>query len=436
MPESTRLHDLRAPWRYWLWGEDAIEVPPGTVHEDVAEQVLNGTELPRGRTAQSWLLEQGAVKQWDLHFITGSKSRDALRAVQQQLWEMVAREKLTLERRVLLSFGGDYALASLDEVLTAKSWNDLTTQRGRLRENAPPPPRYALVGGTGSRTAFDWEPWHAWWYQGEWMPVTKEFGVHEEMAIALLDRDDPGWSQRERGVYADAVGVLICHHGAIEQWGVAFNLARLSKGHLQIIQDRLMDMIRAGIGPKARVEVSWGQDKIALLPANELLEAKNERDVEAASRMVRRNPSYLDAVKKAQAQSYGAATTDNPNESGFLLADGTWLKMGMDGTRGDDHRTVTGYVRGKLLQEVYQGDRWNALVHWMQVTGSIRWMPEHCGFDIFVSPTSEQIDKMWRMARQCEETAVEQTRGKKKELRFYTPPERDAMVAWIREFWR
>jgi hypothetical protein len=433
MTESTRLHDLQAPWRYWLWGGDAVEVPPGTVHEDVAEKVVGGTALPRGRTAASWLLEQGAVKQWDLHFITGSKSRDALRAVQHQLWEMVAREKLTLERRVLLSFGGDYALASLDEVLTAKSWNDLTTQRGRVRENALAP-KYALLGGAGSRTAFDWEPWHSWWYRGEWLPVG-EFGVHEEMAIALLDRDDPGWAEREKGVYAEAVGILIRHHGAIEQWGVSFNLARLTKEYLQIIQDRVMDMIRAGIGPQARVEVSWGQDKIALLPANELLEAKNEREVEAASRMVSRNPSYLDSVKKVMAESYGEATTDNPNESGFLLADGTWLKMGF-GNRGDDHRTVTGYVRGKLLQEVYQGDRWNALVRWMQVTGSIRWMPENCSFDIFVRPTSEQLDRIWRMCRRCEETTVEQTRGKKKETRIFTPPERDEMVAWIREFWR
>ena len=429
MTESTRLHDLRAPWRYWLWGEDAIEVPPGTVHEDVAEKVVGGTTLPRGRTAASWLLEQGAVKQWDLHFITGSKSRDALRAVQQQLWGMVAKEKLTLERRVLLSFGGDYALASLDEVLTAKNWNDLTTQRGRVRENAPPP-RYALVGTTG-RTAFDWEPWHAWWYQGEWMPLGDDFDIHEDMAYALLQRDEPGWWKEE----GHAGGRLIRSHGAIKQWGVAFNLARLTKEYLQIIQDRVMDMIRAGIGTNAIVEVCWGQDKIALLPARELLEAKNEREVEASSRMVSRNPSYLDSVKKVMAESYGEATTDNPNESGFLLADGTWLKMGF-GNRGDDHRTVTGYVRGKLLQEVYQGDRWNALVRWMQVTGSIRWMPENCSFDIFVRPTSEQLDRIWRMCRRCEETTVEQTRGKKKETRIFTPPERDEMVAWIREFWR
>jgi hypothetical protein len=420
------LHDLRRPWRYWLWGEEALEVPRGKIHEDVAEQVVVAADVPPGMTAQRWLLEHGAVKQWDLHFISGSKTREVLRTIQEQLWCMVEEESLDTSRVMMVVLGDHYAILPVDEVLYARSMNDVLTQCGEMRENA-----------TSDADVFEASPWHAWYYRGEWVQLPGFDDIHEDLALDLLKRDEPGYVHYTGGAGSRLMRV----YGAIKQWGFGFGVWALTRDNLRVIQERVADMVSKGCRAGAKVQVFWGPNQgdddtgVAVLTISELLEANNERDVLAVSGM-RRNPSYLDTVKKVMAESYGEATTLNPNESGFLLADGTWLKMGMDGRQGDDHRVVTGYVRGKLLKEVYEGDRWNALVHWMQVTKSIRWMPEICSFDIFVKPSREQLDQIWRMARRCEEITVEQTRGKKNEQRVFEPAERDLMVEWIRAFWR
>jgi hypothetical protein len=278
-----------------------------------------------------------------------------------------------------------------------------------------------------------------WYFDGNLMEVED----HEQDAWRIID---------DHELECDAASAIECllmaggvrvydgmRDGRVGVTGL--DVWKLDKTTIYMLQDVLMALKRTG-KHEVNVDVTStfsdesGEMEHLYLTAADVLEATSVQELRAQGTVIRENPSYLDVVKKEMVGSYGAATTEDPNESGFLLADGTWLKMGMYGSRGDDHRTVTGHVRGKLLQEVYQGDRWNALVRWMQVTGSIRWMPENCSFDIHVKPTAEQIDKMWRMVRACEETEIEQTRGKKNEQRIYTPPERDEMVAWIREFWR
>lgn len=420
------LHDLNRSWRYWGWNGNWIEVPRSKVHEDVAEQVVQEIELPYGRTAQGWMLEHGAVKQWDLYFISGSKAREVLKTIQDQLWRMMEEEQLEPSRLLMLSVGDKHAVVSVDNMLTARSLNDVITHRGPVRQNSSP-----------EEAAFDRYPWHAWYYDGGWIPVPDTY-IHAEIAEEFLkERNHEEYLRYVgRGWFADEQMIRL--HAAIKQWGVAFEFQGTT-AQLRLVQDRVVEMLGQGIRPETVFWLYVGDHSPIGLPAHELLASRNLREAGAGSVRgpvsLTPNASYLEEVKKVMEGSYGEATTDDPNESGFLLADGAWLKMG-HGNRGDDHRVVTGYVRGKLLQEVYEGSRWNALVRWMKVTGSIRWMPESCSFDIFVKPTSAQIDRMWRMARRCEETTVEQTRGRKNETRVFSPPERDLMVEWIRAFWR
>jgi hypothetical protein len=92
--------------------------------------------------------------------------------------------------------------------------------------------------------------------------------------------------------------------------------------------------------------------------------------------------SYLDAAIAE------LGLTDNPQESGFLLPDGSFLKMGEYGNRGLDHRVVGGFVRGEFE---YRSD---AMYQWMLVTGSIRWTPERNAVELVTEPTTDQIDTL------------------------------------------
>ena len=78
--------------------------------------------------------------------------------------------------------------------------------------------------------------------------------------------------------------------------------------------------------------------------------------------------------------------TDNANESGFILPDGRFLKMGEYGNRGLDHRVVAGIVRGEFE---YRSD---AMYQWMSVTGSIRWTPENGTIELVTDPTRAQLE--------------------------------------------
>jgi hypothetical protein len=147
------------------------------------------------------------------------------------------------------------------------------------------------------------------------------------------------------------------------------------------------------------------------------------------------NPDYLKTVKRAMADAYGSATTYNLHEAGYLLSDGSWLRMDHDGSRGEDHRTVAGYVKGKPLKEAYEGSRWPAVVQWMKVTKSIRWMPETASFDVYTKPTEDQLRSVREAFDWFPDVTVECTRGKKHSERTYDRRERAECISDLREFW-
>lgn len=95
--------------------------------------------------------------------------------------------------------------------------------------------------------------------------------------------------------------------------------------------------------------------------------------------------------------------TDNANESGFILPDGRFLKMGEYGNRGLDHRVVAGIVRGEFE---YRSD---AMYQWMSVTGSIRWTPENGTIELVTSPTSDQLATIEELLSALGTMTVERT---------------------------
>ncbi len=411
MTESSRLHDLRRSWRYWLWGGEALAVPVGSTHEDVAEEVFDSS-LPEGRSAQSLLLEHGAVKQWDLHFMSGSKTREALKSIQDQLWCMVQEEKLGLERPVMLSLGDSYELTTLHDVLSAHQMRDL------LPAAAPFSPASVRQNASGTESlATKLCP------KGQCPEIGTEQGKVVRQGVSRYVADYGGGRSSARYVYAERgepVAVLqVVTSPELPGEGLVAAVYTAPAHRRRGLATMLLRLAR--------------QDYTAVHPAPAT--HRSELGEAWVAKTFERNPGYLNAVKKDMAAAYGEATTENPWESGYLLADGSWLKMG-HGTRGDDHRVVAGYVRGKAGKEAYSGSRWNALVKWCQVTGSIRWMPENCSFELFTAPTREQIGEMWRMARSCPDLIVEQQRGSQDVSRTFEPVERDAMVEWVREFWR
>jgi hypothetical protein len=207
---------------------------------------------------------------------------------------------------------------------------------------------------------------------------------------------------------------------------------------LENVKDALFELLAEdadeAVSESITIEVTGNQRVYRDVPLEDLLTAKSWREL---SRLLP-NISYLDAAKRGMAESYGSATTDNPSESGFLLADGSWLRMGRYGGRGDDHRVVVEYVRGKTRREAETGSRWAALVHWMQVTKSIRWMPESCMFELWTKPTRAQLSAMREMGRDCELEGVTvevNNRGKVYE-RTFERRELAGLELWIDRAWR
>ena len=99
--------------------------------------------------------------------------------------------------------------------------------------------------------------------------------------------------------------------------------------------------------------------------------------------------------------------TKNPLESGYILPDGTFLKMGEHGDRGIDHRFVEGYA-ARYFEKKYEF-RSDAMYDWMLVTHCIRWMPETEAIEMVTEPTPEQVDTIDRLARKYPGMTLELT---------------------------
>jgi hypothetical protein len=141
----------------------------------------------------------------------------------------------------------------------------------------------------------------------------------------------------------------------------------------------------------------------------------------------------LKAYLQKMEDGYGSPFTDNPDESGYLTPDGEFIRMGTDGSRGEDHRGVA-YL---TPVEDEMGSRWPSVVEWMKRTGCIRWMPESCSFDLYVKPTKAQIDVMLEMTkRHCDDGIdVELTKKGDHDNAHFTHRGASKLRKFVTEFW-
>ena len=83
-------------------------------------------------------------------------------------------------------------------------------------------------------------------------------------------------------------------------------------------------------------------------------------------------------------------TTDNPKIAGYIFPDGSLIKMGEEGYRGDDHRFVRAYFEpGSKEFECAEDAMWSFISE-----GNIRWMPEGPGLTIDTSCPLTKDQKM------------------------------------------
>lgn len=474
---------------YWYVDGELIECDD---HEKGANEIINARELWEVGDAVEFLLKEGAVRVYDGVRMAQGRER-MIPVTGLDVWKL-DRDTLGVLQGILLNLQrtGDHQV----DIDITSTFSEGSMDKEKLEVTAQDvlearTPRELRAAGTVVRENSwgDYISGEYWYYDGQLTPADSSAGLgHEEVAMNfILDEDTvrmaiveayrstrsaaPRWMKDiqtmdaaemvahfqsnelpkdvARKAWSDIMGTYhepwvrmerpfseeMLRRGAVRVVSSHIQLGKATRDSLLAAQDAVMQAAGEDAETSGVILVNTeDDDALWEIGVDEFLSAKSWRDVRQGS--VRRNPSYLDLVKKDVKESYGSATTENTNQAGFLLADGTWLNMGMYGERGNDHRFVTGFVRGKWLKEVHQGDRWGALVHWMKVTGSIRWMPENCSFDIHVKPTKEQLNQIWKMARMCEETTIEQTRGKKQSILIYTPAERDFMVEQIRDFWR
>lgn len=140
----------------------------------------------------------------------------------------------------------------------------------------------------------------------------------------------------------------------------------------------------------------------------------------------------LDAYLRQMENSYGSSVTNNPAESGYLMPDGRWLRMGVDGSRDEDHRGVYGITPVPDRE----GGRWLGVVEWMKRTGCVRWMPETCSFDVHVKPTKQQIESMVDVLKNfCEDGVdVEVTSSSGSDVAYFNRKQAGKLKAFISDF--
>lgn len=98
------------------------------------------------------------------------------------------------------------------------------------------------------------------------------------------------------------------------------------------------------------------------------------------------------------ANEYG--TTENPNEAGYILPDGSMLDFsGGEGIRDTDHRNITGAFRDAGIQLPDNWDRTDAMCDFIR-RGAIRYIPQCNGFNMCQEPTQQQYRTIKQIIRQ------------------------------------
>lgn len=111
--------------------------------------------------------------------------------------------------------------------------------------------------------------WRAWYWDGKWHNVARMRG-HEAFASQLFE---PVMGRSSSGLMIEA--------GGIKQWGMDF-VFQGKPGQLQTIQDRVVDMVKAGY--RGNFYLSFGRDSYVEATASDVLEARSLRDLDALRR--------------------------------------------------------------------------------------------------------------------------------------------------------
>lgn len=98
------------------------------------------------------------------------------------------------------------------------------------------------------------------------------------------------------------------------------------------------------------------------------------------------------------ANEYG--TTENPQEAGYILPDGSMLDFSDgEGMRDTDHRNINGAFSDAGIQLPDNWSRTDAMCEFIR-RGAIRYIPECNGFNMCQEPTREQYRTIKRIIRQ------------------------------------
>ena len=107
------------------------------------------------------------------------------------------------------------------------------------------------------------------------------------------------------------------------------------------------------------------------------------------------------SLKRRLREEYGESKTDNIKEVGFVLSDGAMPKMGMDGTRGDDHRIAANALPKKYKMtaagaDMSYGEQTVNMQRFMFLTGAIRaqFSDDSTGLNFLKPPTPVQMSTL------------------------------------------
>jgi hypothetical protein len=131
------------------------------------------------------------------------------------------------------------------------------------------------------------------------------------------------------------------------------------------------------------------------------------RKKKAAEKKESASKSVLDQISVAD-EEYGTEIVDYPAR-GFLLPDGNYLSIGS----GTDHRSINGMVDlGKKLEDKYESERTDKMLHIMRQSGAIRFIPESKSFHLETDPTQDQTRAISSYIRDNGSAEVEFPNGK------------------------
>ena len=140
-------------------------------------------------------------------------------------------------------------------------------------------------------------------------------------------------------------------------------------------------------------ELGYTVDVYDLIPINEKNRAEIERmyggDTEVQfSRKYTPEEQQEHMLLGECREFYGAATTEDYKESGYIFPDGKMPKMGDGGIRGEDH-----IMAGTAYDDLWGSSAQNQFIsEW-----NIRFTPEILGFEMSQEPTEEQYDRIGKI---------------------------------------